>query len=224
MSSRSAELHAWRLLVDERWIPAAISIEHARHTRTPAGARNVRLRRLHLRRRPGASEAGVDLGRPRRRALGSVRRAQRPAERPSALRRGTFAPGGARSNVMPVRAVLASLAPPATGGLLDPAEHGCGRHGTADGRIRASAALEPLRPPRGAQRGTRAAGAHVGEAGRGARLHCGQAHRPSSGHAHRHGVGHPGHAVAREASRCVHSSCAMVRRRRFPESQRCAGS
>jgi hypothetical protein len=31
MSSHSAELHAWRFLVDERWISAAISIEHARH-------------------------------------------------------------------------------------------------------------------------------------------------------------------------------------------------
>ena len=30
MSSHSAELHAWRFLVDERWISAAI-IEHARH-------------------------------------------------------------------------------------------------------------------------------------------------------------------------------------------------
>jgi len=30
MSSRSAELHAWRFPVNERWISAAISIEHAR--------------------------------------------------------------------------------------------------------------------------------------------------------------------------------------------------
>ena len=31
MSSHSAELHAWRLLVDERWVSVAISIEHAHH-------------------------------------------------------------------------------------------------------------------------------------------------------------------------------------------------
>jgi hypothetical protein len=30
MSSHSAELYAWRFVVDERWISAAISIEHAR--------------------------------------------------------------------------------------------------------------------------------------------------------------------------------------------------
>jgi hypothetical protein len=31
MSSHSAELHAWRFPVNERWISAATSIEHARH-------------------------------------------------------------------------------------------------------------------------------------------------------------------------------------------------
>ena len=49
---------------------------------------------------------------------GTVRGAERPPQRPSALRRGGFAPGGTWSNVVPVRAVLvARLARPPEGFL-----------------------------------------------------------------------------------------------------------
>jgi hypothetical protein len=39
MSSRSAELHAWQSPVNERWISAAISIEHAHATLERQGRR-----------------------------------------------------------------------------------------------------------------------------------------------------------------------------------------
>ena len=150
------------------------------------------------------------MGRARRRAVGTVGRPQRPSQRPSSLRRGAFASGGARSNVVPARTVHASMAWAAPGRLLDSIECSRRRGATSDRRTRTSAALEPERTACCAERCTPTAEAHMGGARRGARLHCEQADRPANSDLRRHGAGHAGHAVARAACGRVHPPGPMV--------------